>query len=460
MPAPWTRTKIVCTLGPATDRPGVLAALVDAGMDVARVNLSHGSEKEHARRIRAVREASGAAGRPIAVLADLPGPKWRLGAIEGGSRELRDGEKVRLVAQAGAATDLPVPHPELLSSLDAGALVFLADGAVTLSVTGTAARGVDCEVLAGGVVRSGSGLNAPALELPALVPTAQDRRCLAFAAAQGVDWIGVSFVQEASDLERVRACLPGDGAPLLMAKIEKRRALSGLEAILDAADGAMVARGDLGVETDLAAVPLVQKRIVAAANARARPVVTATQMLESMVERERPTRAEVSDVANAVLDGSDAVMLSAESAIGRHPALAAATLKRIAAAVEAARALSPLRDPAEVPARDALSYAACQLAERLAARAIVVRARDVSAVAALARFRPQAPIVALAASAHVANALALVCGVAALHDPPSRARAREWLYAKSLAVPGDPVVLVGRSAGSAPTGLLRASRLR
>ena len=457
MPARWTHTKIVCTLGPATDAPGVLEALIEAGMDVARINLSHGTEEEHARRIHAVREASRRAERPIGVLADLPGPKWRLGAIAGDARELRDRERVRLVAQASTARELPVPHPELLSALRPGVLVYFADGAVRLSVSEAAADHAECEVLAGGVVRSGSGINAPALELPALVPTAQDRRCLAFAASQGVEWIGVSFVQEAADLERVRACLPGGDAPLLMAKIEKRRALVELDAILESADAVMVARGDLGVETELAEIPLVQKRIIAAANDKARPVVTATQMLESMVTHEQPTRAEVSDVANAVLDGTDAVMLSAESAIGRHPALAVRMLKRVIAATD-----ERVRLPAApLAGGEPIAFAACQLAERLEARAIVVRSRELREVASLARFRPRAPLVALAASERLARSLAVVCGVAPLHaGVPGRQRARDWLAASSLARPGDAAVLARLSPRAGALGALRAVRLR
>src|SRR5690606_2110578 len=230
-----------------------------------------------------------------------------------------------------------VPHPTLLAALSPRAAVYLADGSVRLVVTNAGPGGIEGEVLAGGTVRSGSGINVPELDLPALLPTDEDRRAIAFAVAQGVDWIGVSFVQEPGDLARVRACLPAEDPPLLMAKSEERRAVAELEASLDAADAVMVARGDLGGETELSEIPLLQKRIIAAANARARPVVTATQMLESMVTHERPTRAEVSDIANAVLDGTDAVMLSAESAVGRHPVLAVRMLKRVVAAVDAGR---------------------------------------------------------------------------------------------------------------------------
>jgi pyruvate kinase len=445
--AAWKHTKIVCTLGPASDRAEVLAGLVEAGMDVARVNLSHGNFEEHGQRVRAVREAAHAAARPVAVLADLPGPKWRLGAIVGGARELRDGERVRFAAQANGARELPVPHPELLAALRAGARVYMADGAVKLRVDEKRGEGAEGVVLAGGIVRSGSGINVPELVLPALVPTEQDRRCIAFAVSQGVEWIGVSFVQEAADLERVRDCLPGTGAPLLMAKIEKRGALAELDAILDAADAALVARGDLGVETELAEVPLVQKRIIRAANAKARPVVTATQMLESMVERERPTRAEVSDVANAVLDGSDAVMLSAESAVGRHPVLAAQMLGRVIEATEAPSG-GALRAEAGARASEAMSAAACELAGRIGACAIIARVQTVAQAAALARLRPRAPILALGDDPAICRALALVRGVLPLSSDAPDTAAGDWLYAKDLARPGEPVVLVSSSPDS------------
>jgi pyruvate kinase len=283
-----------------------------------------------------------------------------------------------------------------------------------------------------------------------MVPTAADRRHLAFALSQGVDWVGVSFVQGPDDLARVRDCLPRHEPPLLVAKIEKRRALAALEAIVAAADGVMVARGDLGVETDLAEIALVQKRIVAAANAAGRPVITATQMLESMVEHERPTRAEVTDVANAVLDGTDAVMLSAETAIGRFPVAAVRMLRRVIAATEAEYAakmsLERLSSAAGAPA-DAVSYAACQLAARLDARAIVAPLHEAAAVLAIARLRPSAPLVVVAGAERLLRQLALVRGVAPLafaaadHDA-RLGRARDWLLASGLARSGDPAVLV------------------
>lgn len=415
----WQHTKVVCTLGPATDAPEVLEGLIRGGMDLARINLSHGVRDDHTRRIRRVREASRILGQPVGILADLPGPKFRIGALDGGSRKLDDGTRVYLAEETSGPDGLPIRHRALLEALRPGEPVFLADGSIELLVTATALDGVECEVLAGGTVHSGSGVNVPELDLPALVPTEYDRVCLEFAASQAVDWIGVSFVQSADDLARVRASLATARSPLLMAKIEKRRALTALDAIVDAADAVMVARGDLGVETDLAQIPLVQKRIIAAANAKARPVVTATQMLESMVEHEHPTRAEVTDVANAVLDGTDAVMLSAESAIGRNPVAAVRILQRVIAATEAeyaartAQARLQTRDP--VPADAAVGFAACQLAEQLDARAIIVLVQTLRQAATIARFRPKVPIVALAESAVVCRSLTLVSGPIGRH---------------------------------------------
>ena len=457
----WQRTKIVCTLGPATDPAGVLEELVRYGMDVARINMSHGTHADHGVRIDRVRAVSRALSQPVAILADLPGPKFRIGALEGGSRKLHDGMMVFLTADAGGPECLPVRHPELLDALRAGELVYLADGSIELRVKTTSADHVACEVAVGGTVRSGSGINVPESELPALVPTDEDRRHIAFAVSRGVDWMGVSFVQSAEDLQRVRACVPDGYMPLLMAKIEKRRALENLDRIIEAADGVMVARGDLGVETDLAEIPLVQKRIIAAANAKGRPVVTATQMLESMVEHEHPTRAEVTDVANAVLDGTDAVMLSAESAVGRHPASAVRILQRVLAATEAEYATriaaARLQDAASVGTEQALAFAACQLAERLRAKAIVTRVSNHVMPNAIARFRPAAPIIALSTADTLCSSLAMVRGISPLHTHEADkgaadiARARDWLVDVTLARPGDLAVAVSQSTDATVT---------
>lgn len=467
-PPTWQRTKIVCTLGPATDAPGVLESLVRGGMDVARINLSHGARADHSRRIAQVRSVSRMLARPVALLADLPGPKFRIGELPGGARKLEDGMAVVLAAEGAPPEYLPVRQQRLLGALRAGEMVYLADGSIELIVKGRSGNGVACEVVVGGTVRSGSGLNAPASELPGLVPTDEDRDHLAFAAAQGVDWIGVSFVQSPEDLDRVRAALPDGQALMLMAKIEKRRALAHLEAIVAASDGVMVARGDLGVETDLAEIPLAQKRIIAAANARARPVVTATQMLESMVEHEHPTRAEVTDIANAVIDGTDAVMLSAESAVGRHPAAAVRVLQRVLAATEShyARQMTAARLGAavSVAADEAVAFSACQLADRIGAKAIVARASGHRLATALARFRPAAPIVAVSPLGGRCESLAMVSGVAPLSgdgvDPATDlARARDWLFAHGLAAAGDRAVCVSARNDAGDADLIQVATL-
>ena len=471
----WQRTKIVCTLGPATDHPGVIEQLIECGMDVARLNASHGDHADHARRIERVRNASHALGQPVAILLDLPGPKFRIGDLPDNFRKIPEGAVVRLVAEGGITEEegeareggnvLPVRNPELLQALRVGEPVFLADGSIELCVKTTTATHVLCEVVIGGTVRSRSGINIPESALTALVPTDEDRRHLAFAVTQAVEWVGVSFVQSASDLARVRECLPaGMGTqPLLIAKIEKPLALADLDAIVEASDGLMVARGDLGIETDLAEIPVVQKRIIAAANARGRPVITATQMLESMVEHEHPTRAEATDIANAVLDGTDAVMLSAETAIGRFPIAVVRFLARVLTSTEKGYSLrmadDRMRATDTASSQDnALSFAACQLAARLGARAIIVPAHTMATALAIARFRPQAPLVVVASSMRLYRSLALVRGVSPLLAIASGSggtelqacvvQARERLLSHGLAKPDDQVVLVFAS-GSA-----------
>ena len=472
----WQRTKIVCTLGPATDRLGVIERLIEAGMDVARINTSHGDHADHARRIRQVRQAAQALGQPVALLMDLPGPKFRLADLPDGFCKLEEGTIVTLVVAGdeakGVSADncclLPVRSRELLQALRIGEPVFLADGSVELgvkSVTANPSR-AECEVRIGGTVRSGSGINIPESVTDMLIPTDEDRRHLAFAVLQEAEWVGVSFVQSAGDLARVRACLPpGPGVkPLLMAKIEKRRALDDLDAIVAASDGVMVARGDLGVETDLAEIPIVQKRIISVANAQGRPVVTATQMLESMVEHEHPTRAEATDVANAVLDGTDAVMLSAETAVGEFPVAAVRFLQRVLTATEDAYGGRMARDrmnPAETASQNeagsALSFAACLLAARLGARAIIAPVQSMETALSVARFRPQAPLVMVADSVRLYRSLALVRGISPLVvNAPDKgaepqaclAQAREWLFAHGLAQEDDLAVLLSASGAT------------
>lgn len=463
---PWRSTKIVCTLGPSTDDAEVLAGIVAAGMNVARINASHGNHREHARRIQEVREAAQRVGRHVAVLLDLPGPKFRLGRLRNGLLNLNRGAQVTLAVEVADETTIPVADKRLLEYLQPSESVYLADGAVELRVLRTAPGAARCEVVTGGTVRSGSGVNLPESSLPALVPTVEDRRHIKFAVTRRVDWIGVSFVQSAGDLVRVRELLPRTLSPLLMAKIEKRQAVADLAAIIEAADGIMVARGDLGVETDLAGIALLQKSIIAAANKVGRPVITATQMLESMIEQERPTRAEVTDVTNAMLDGTDGVMLSAETAVGRFPVAAVKILQRVLVAAEAeqasrnaARQLQPIGPDFS---HDQLSFVACQLAFGLRAKAIVAPVSDIETALAVARFRPSCPILTITKSEQLCRSLAAVWGVspmlvpATAESPSWGTLARQWLVPRGLAKAGDALVTLSLSeAGSGKSDSLQ-----
>lgn len=466
----WRRTKIVCTLGPATDEPGVLEQLVGAGMDVARINASHGDHETHARRIRETRRVAARMGEPVGILLDLPGPKFRVGELADGRRDLKRDAKVVLSLKGGNPDCIPVRHPELLQALRPRESVYLADGTVELVVEEAGLGTVMCRVITGGTIRSGSGINLPESELPSLVPTEEDRRHISFAAAQQVEWVGVSFVQTADDLDRVRSLLSGESRPLLIAKIEKRQALASLEAVVKAADGVMVARGDLGVETNLAEIALVQKRIIAKANALGRPVITATQMLESMVEQKHPTRAEVTDVANAVLDGTDAVMLSAESAIGRYPVTAAQTLHRVLWSTEtefgARMAIERLQASQAGSADDAVSFVACQLAARLGARAIIAPVGEMGAAQEIARFRPNLPLVAVTDCERLTRRLSVVWGVSPLFAPAGAGLgeridlARGWLFERRMAQAGDRAVVLSCADSKAGTpDTLRVIRL-
>lgn len=465
----WQRTKIICTLGPATDAPGVVERLIGAGMDMARVNLSHGNHTDQARRIAEVRQAARNLGQPLAILTDLPGPKFRLGTLEQGVRALAEGTSITLSTRTDNRDFLPVRNRALFSDLNIGDLVYLADGSVELRVTASGPEHAACEVLVGGEVSSGSGINVPEADFDGLVPTDEDRRHISFALAQEADWIGVSFVQSAEDLARVRACFPQGKQALLMAKIEKRRAVKQLDAIIESADGVMVARGDLGVETDLAEIPLLQKRIIAVANAWGRPVVTATQMLESMVHHERPTRAEVTDVANAVLDGTDAVMLSGETAIGLHPVAAVKLMGRVLTATEREH-VNPIATErlgaSATGTGDALGYAACQLAARIGAKAIIVIVDDFAMAAGIARSRPAMPLLMFAASQTLCQQLMVLRGVAPLYSAPGTDveqcldGARSWLVARELASSGSRVVLLLASVpGQCAPDTLRVAQL-
>jgi pyruvate kinase len=445
-------TKIIATLGPATDDPKVLHACLQAGMDIARLNAAHGTKEEKIFRIRTFREAAQKLDRPVGLLVDLPGPKFRLGNLPGGQYDLQRGEFVALgSADNGSQNILPIRDSSILASLEVGHMLHLADGTVTLRVVKRSGASVRCRVDIGGTIRSGSGINVPDTDVKITIPTASDLRWIAFAAAQKADWIGVSFVRTKQDIIHVRRAFSRfRHIPRIIAKIEKPQALTNLDALVQEADGLMVARGDLGVETPLAQVPLAQKRIIARANDRSKPVITATQMLESMVTHRWPTRAEVADVANAVLDGTDAVMLSAETAIGQYPAEAIQMLQSILTATETAYPFrNVLNTRGQAPCsslEDAISRSSCRLAADTGAKAIVLSSRASVLPHNVSGFRPSMPIIVLTDDSRIYRELALIWGIHPVltdhRGMESLEPARHWLIKKHLARSGDCAVWI------------------
>jgi pyruvate kinase len=337
MRLPDHKTKIVCTIGPASASPAVMKRMIEAGMNVARLNMSHGDFAAHKKVIENLRAASASTGRRIAIMADLSGPKMRIGKIDPEPVELRPGDPFTLTTEAviGDATRVSVSFDRLPQSVKKGNTLFLNDGYIQLEVDRVSGRDVLCTVKVGGELRSRKGLNLPGIDLGISAFTPRDNECLKFVLENGLDAVSQSFVENASDIEAVRKAAAALGHdPFIIAKIERSGALANIDAILEAADAIMIARGDLGVEIPIEDIAVVQKRLMRLANMHAKPVITATQMLESMTENRRPTRAEATDVANAILDGTDCVMLSGESAMGKYPVDAVAMLAKIAASAE------------------------------------------------------------------------------------------------------------------------------
>ncbi|GAB4286873.1 MAG: pyruvate kinase [Coriobacteriia bacterium] len=412
------RTKIVATIGPATDAPATLEALVRAGLDVARLNASHSTREQLELRLRAVRAAAEGVGRHVAVMLDLGGPKLRVGDMAEGT-VLAEGAEFDLVAGACTGDDRRacLSYPQLAADVEPGARILLDDGRVQLRVTAIEGDTVRTIVERGGAVASHKGVNVPSVRLRVDPVTEADRADLAWGLSAGIDLVAQSFVRCADDVHALRE-LMGDAAVPIVAKIEKHEAVADIAAIVDAADIVMVARGDLGVETSAEDVPVIQRRIIDVCRDSGTPVIIATQMLESMTSQLRPTRAEASDIANAVFDGVDALMLSAETAIGRHPVPALETMVRIARTAEEGMAdeglaYSPVRQRAregdDVTA--AVSAAVCQLAAELDIAGIVTATQSGATARAVASHRPGVPIVAMTPDARVARQLAVVWGV-------------------------------------------------
>ena len=414
------RTKIVCTIGPASSSAEDLDRLVHAGMDVARLNFSHGTHREHADVVRRIREGESRWGHPVAILQDLQGPKIRLGTFgeKGGARiDLEAGKTFTLSATpvAGSAERSSVSHPEYLAELKVGDEIWMDDGMIQLKVEETSAAAVRCRVVAGGRISDHKGISFPHVPLPVSCLTAKDREDLRFGIDQGIDFVAISFVRSAADIAEVRKFLHEQGAELpIVAKLERQEVMGNLSGILTMVDAVMVARGDLGVDVPLEDVPHIQKEVIRQARLAKVPVIVATQMLESMVTHLRPTRAEVSDVATAVFDGADAIMLSAESATGLYPIEAVEVMARIAERAEQAtlRMEAPRKHlDGAVGFPEAISDAAATAARVLKARAIVAFTQSGFSARLISQERPDVPIIALTPFAEVQRRLGLSWGV-------------------------------------------------
>ena len=463
------RTKIVATLGPATDRPNVLDEMLTAGVDVVRLNLSHGVLSDHIARLHAVREAAQRTATVVAVLADLPGPKVRAAPFAGSGVELAAGSAVRLVTdvEASSSAVIGVDYEPLLHDIHAGDRIVIGDGAISLEVRAVTARGAECQVLSGGHAQGRPGVHLPSERLRITTPTDEDLAMAAAMAAEGVDFLAVSFVRGAEDLIAVRSAI----APLttrLVAKIETLPAIQHLDEIIAASDAVMVARGDLGIECPLEDVPHMQKRIVRVCVESGVPVITATQMMESMITAPSPTRAEVSDVANAVFDGSDAVMLSGETAIGLDPVNVVKTMARVAERAELEANYGQWADHvigndriAVVNSPDritmAITHAAGVAAKDAGAEAILCCTRSGRTALAMARFRPSARLVGLSPDPATVRALALSWGIRSLHiDTYSTTDELVWFAVETAVhnglVRSGEVVLVLAGAPDRPSG--------
>jgi len=457
-----TRTKLVCTLGPRTEGREAIAALADAGMDVARLNFSHGTHKEHGETIARIRAVSKGRPQPIAILQDLCGPKIRTGPLEVAALDLRRGDTLILTTDEvpGNLERVSVSYSRLPAEVSPGDQIVLADGDIELEVEDVNGPDVRCRVTIGGKLAARKGIHVPGAALTFVGLTEKDHRDLLFGVAHGVDLVAVSFVRSAADVRLAKSWIrEAGGDQPVIAKIEKREALACLDEIIAEADGLMVARGDLGLDVPLEEVPLIQKRLIFAANAAGIPVITATQMLRSMVDSRRPTRAEVTDVANAILDGTDAVMLSEETATGCYPVAACAMLRRIARAVEGEVYFTqmrarPLRHSDKLP--EVIAREAVDMADALGVRAIVCPTLSGQTARRVSRYRPRQPILAISPDPQVVRRLALSWGVHAYcggsdgstADLVQAVEAR--VRALGLVSSGDRVVFIGGYPAGVP----------
>ena len=465
------RTKIVATLGPATASAEKIAELFNAGVDVFRLNFSHGLQADHKANYDIIRELEHKIRRPIAVLMDLQGPKLRIGAFTDGAVALEEGATFRLDRDEteGDQTRVCLPHPEIYQAIEAGTNLLLDDGRIRLQVNKCDKDFAQCSVLIGGELSNRKGVNVPGVVLPLSPLTHKDQNDLRFGLDLGVDWIGLSFVQRPEDITEARKLIASRAA--ICAKLEKPAAIERLEEIIELSDAVMVARGDLGVEMPPEDVPVLQKHIIRTCRQTGKPVIVATQMLESMIEAPTPTRAEASDVATAVYDGADAVMLSAETAVGGYPVEAVSMMNRIIERVERAPNYRRMIDADELEpeatAADAISAAARQVARTLSAKAIVTFTTSGSTTLRAARERPEVPIIGLTPNVKTARRLSVVWGVHTVHSSDARdfqdmvTKASHFAVTDDFAQESDRIIITAGVPFGTPgaTNVLRVTRV-
>ena len=472
------RTKIVCTLGPASSDQPTIRRLIAAGMDVARLNFSHGSHDDHRRMIGYVREAAEAAGRVVPILQDLQGPKIRIGKVHNGAVLIHKGQELVLTNEFIELSDrhrVFIDYPTLAQDVEVGRRILIDDGLLELQIQGVEGGDVITEVVVGGPLRSRKGVNLPHIRTSTPSLTEKDLQDLDFGLSIGVDIVALSFVRSEQDvLDLVRRVRDTGKKVSVFAKIEKPEAVTDIDDILAEADGIMVARGDLGIEMPMEQVPGTQKMIIQKCLAAAKPVITATQMLESMIDNPRPTRAEATDVANAVLDGSDAVMLSGETAAGKHPVRVVETMVRIIEAAEENQRAMPGADrilqsrrPKSDDVTEAVSYTACQLARQVGAAAIVCLTASGTTARTIARHRPDAPVYAFTDDARVVGQLGILWGTKAFSIPFQRdtdqgvTLVKKMLSEQALVAPGDAVVITAGMPlpSKGQTNMVQVSRI-
>jgi pyruvate kinase len=448
------RTKIVATIGPASNSPEILKQMIEAGMNVARLNFSHGNYQDHAQTIARLRSVSQELDTPITLLQDLQGPKIRVGQFPNGSIELMPNALLTLLPIAefsGQPNTIAIDYPHLAADAQPETKILLDDGLMELVVESVQDNAITCRVLEGGILKSRKGVNIPSLNLRLPSMTEKDQEDLEFGLSQGIDWVSLSFVRQAADIRALKEFMAAKGATDLpvMAKIEKPQAIANLDEIIAECDGLMVARGDLGVEMSPEKVPLLQKEIIRKCNRQNIPVITATQMLESMISNSRPTRAEASDVANAIIDGTDAVMLSGESAVGNYPVKAVKMLANIAADIESQIEFVN-NPPAKSDETHALSEALNAIDKILDLRCIVAFTSSGYTALIASGERPKAPVVALTPHIEVYHRLNLIWGVKPIHIDNEvttfedlAQQAETQLIKRDLAQPGDKILIMG-----------------